>query len=703
MKKKGLVLFPLIALFLTGCNPIQAVKDYFTLRPKEEPQNEEQQPLPEPEPEQEPQEPVEPQDPVEPKPIEPVPFTFDQFDYQLKPGVERSEIQGNPWINSNLEDQLKKIEKPSLKDDFYASLNYDAILNGDDGIFDKNDNAIKSAFDKIYDASSGVSNSGFFSKVKNYISDGNPKEIATYFANFDYENYVNSASLFSSSYTWFSLDKDENNKYYVKFNDGYYVGEPSFGLFELYTSELDPSIDLAIDAFSSVFDLSFTSSQRSAMISFDSVVTNEGLNKYYPDGESTFSKFSFNNANTKFLDNALLDYGLTDSDNIYINSAASAALTRINKTSEATIKNALILRLAYEFRMLSGLTNYKEISKYTSRLNFSPDRNVSGDPDDKVINTMMNLGFHHGLERVYLQLEGDPVRKAKTEEVIHQIIDGYKATAETYDWIDEETKEGLLDKLNYMTFNCCYSDKMKSYPAIDETGISSFNLLELYSRYQNWMFSLKLNHLYDDTGYWDYMPSYTNNAFYNPGDNSFTILNGVLGGVPFDGSTEQILGSIGVIIGHEISHSIDSMGALYDKNGEYKDWWSESSKEAFNDKVDSLREFYNQIGVTNTLKVMGNNVDGEATADMGGVHICLEIGKTIPNFNYKLFFETYTNLWLSEPYESSKIEERNKNEHPFEYLRVNAVLAQFEEFFQTYKIGYGDKMYIPEDQRVAIW
>ncbi len=238
---------------------------------------------------------------------------------------------------------------------------------------------------------------------------------------------------------------------------------------------------------------------------------------------------------------------------------------------------------------------------------------------------------------------------------------------------------------------------------ISEKNLGLLELLGLYRRYQSWVFNLKFNGLYDNSYIWESMPSYTVNAFYSPNTNEFCILNGVIGGVPDDGSIEEILGSVGVIIGHEISHSIDSTGAYFDENGNYNNWWSTASWKKFENKVDNLVNFFNKIGVTNSIKVKGNNVDGEATADMGGVHVCLEIAKTIENFNYDLFFRTYANLWLTAPYRSDQIASRNSDSHPFEYLRVNATLSQFEEFFETYDIKYGDKMYIPEDQRVAIW
>ena len=59
------------------------------------------------------------------------------------------------------------------------------------------------------------------------------------------------------------------------------------------------------------------------------------------------------------------------------------------------------------------------------------------------------------------------------------------------------------------------------------------------------------------------MTSFTVNGLYIPANNSITITAGILGGEYYneDMSYEQMLGGIGMIIGHEITHAFDNKGA----------------------------------------------------------------------------------------------------------------------------------------------
>ena len=46
---------------------------------------------------------------------------------------------------------------------------------------------------------------------------------------------------------------------------------------------------------------------------------------------------------------------------------------------------------------------------------------------------------------------------------------------------------------------------------------------------------------------------------------------------------------------------------------------------------------------------------------------------------------------------------RLEDVHPMNYLRVNATLQQYDEFFDFYGITEGDNMYLAPEDRVAIW
>ena len=193
------------------------------------------------------------------------------------------------------------------------------------------------------------------------------------------------------------------------------------------------------------------------------------------------------------------------------------------------------------------------------------------------------------------------------------------------------------------------------------------------------------------------------NAFYSPASNVFVILNGLVRGLVSD-NVAELYGLLGTVIGHEITHAFDSSGSLFDEHGNYnEDWLPEDDKIAFDSRVNKLITFLNKITLYDNVKIDGDNVDGEATADMGGIKVMLKLAKEIEDFDYDAFFKSYAYLWRSYPRSKSSIAQAVTDVHPLGYIRTNVTLAQFDEFVETYNLGPGDGMYIPKSQRINVW
>ena len=68
----------------------------------------------------------------------------------------------------------------------------------------------------------------------------------------------------------------------------------------------------------------------------------------------------------------------------------------------------------------------------------------------------------------------------------------------------------------------------------------------------------------------------TVNAWYYSYNNSITISAALLNDQIYSGERSCIanLGSLGTIIGHEITHAFDQTGSAFDYKGDKLDWWT---------------------------------------------------------------------------------------------------------------------------------
>ena len=94
---------------------------------------------------------------------------------------------------------------------------------------------------------------------------------------------------------------------------------------------------------------------------------------------------------------------------------------------------------------------------------------------------------------------------------------------------------------------------------------------------------------------------------------------------------------------------------------------------------------------------------GENIADIGGMSCLIDILSTMKNPNYKTFFESYAVTWRQISTKEYDEYVLLLDDHSPNKFRVNAVLAQFQKFYDTYGITENNGMYINPEYRLGIW
>ena len=305
---------------------------------------------------------------------------------------------------------------------------------------------------------------------------------------------------------------------------------------------------------------------------------------------------------------------------------------------------------------------------------------------------------------LYLHKYPDKGTKEKVETVCKNVIDEYELMLKENDWLTEKTKQKALEKLRSLKINVAYPDKFRDYSFID---IKGKNLDEIGSELYNYSIEKQreyINGTVDKTYWAENMDPLTINAYYDPTDNSINILYGqILSQYDPSLSDEELYGGLGVVIGHEISHAFDPSGAQFDKDGNFSNWWSEEDNAAFKARTQKLIDFYDKIVPYNGVNCSGTAVQEEAVADLGGMKCIIRIANKMDNCDYDKLFRAYAESWASLLRGESLEYLLKYDTHPLDYLRVNIVLQQFDEFIETYDIKPGDGMYLAPEDRILVW
>ncbi len=308
------------------------------------------------------------------------------------------------------------------------------------------------------------------------------------------------------------------------------------------------------------------------------------------------------------------------------------------------------------------------------------------------------------LNKAYLERNDLSELKERITKICEDTISVYRKMLDDEEWLSEKTKVKALEKLDNIRIHAVYPEKWIDYSGLELKGLPLVECIKTIIDYDR---KLDLAHTNGkvDRSLWLNEELLIANAFYYSAENSINIIPGLMGS-PFyyEGmSQEALMGGVGVIIGHEISHAFDTRGALFDKDGNFKNWWKRKDFKAFKKRAAKLITYYDNITVWDGMKSDGTLVQGEAIADMAGMKAMLKLAKTIPGFDYKLFFEAFATNWRGiYPVEFEQYLNYN-DPHPKFYQRTNVTVQQFDEFYETYDIKPGDNMYLAPEERILVW
>ncbi|WP_297426173.1 M13 family metallopeptidase [Clostridium sp.] len=319
------------------------------------------------------------------------------------------------------------------------------------------------------------------------------------------------------------------------------------------------------------------------------------------------------------------------------------------------------------------------------------------------VNSMMGMA----IGKIYAEQYVPQKTKDDVEQITKEIIDVYKKRISNLDWMSNSTKKNAIDKLDKLKIKIGYPEEWLDYSNVElksfEEGGSLFdNAVALRTFAMNKVFG-RINKPVDKKK--DGFIPQTVNAFYSATENSIIIPGGIIQGHFYNPneSKEKNLGGIGVILGHEISHAFDDTGARYDADGNLNNWWSQEDYDEFTKRTEKVKDFYSQIEAMPGKNLNGNLTVGENIADIGGMSCLLDILNTMDKPDYKAFFESYAVTWrqiTTKEYAEYALE---SDVHSPNKIRVNAVLSQFQKFYDTYGITDKDRMYVKPEDRIGIW
>lgn len=168
-------------------------------------------------------------------------------------------------------------------------------------------------------------------------------------------------------------------------------------------------------------------------------------------------------------------------------------------------------------------------------------------------------------------------------------------------------------------------------------------------------------------------------------------------------------GAFGALVGHELSHAVDRLGAQVDAGGALRNWWTAQDAAAWNALLGRIAARYDGKpwpGLPGT-PVVGARVGEVALADQAGLELAWAAFSAAQpkadDEDRQAFFRGWAGLWAQRLPAAVMAEQAAYGAHPPAPLRTNVPLAQLPAFSEAFGCRPGTPMRPDDDQTVRVW
>ncbi len=302
--------------------------------------------------------------------------------------------------------------------------------------------------------------------------------------------------------------------------------------------------------------------------------------------------------------------------------------------------------------------------------------------------------------------------KARAEAMVSNLLAAFAARIDKLDWMAPATRAEAKAKLAALKVGVGYPDHWRGYGGLRVMPADAFGNLER-ARLFEYDRNLAKFGMPVDRSEWVMNPQLVN-AVNLPAMNALNIPAAILQPPYFDPRRDPAMdyGGTGATIGHEISHSFDDQGALFDSTGRLRNWWTEQDYAHFKAAGAQLIAQFNAYHPFPDISVNGNQTLSENIADVAGLSAAFDAWRstrkdgpapTLAGYSLEqLFFISFAQSWQNKVREAAVRRRIVTDGHaPAEY-RADTV-RNLDPWYAAFNVQPGEKLYLAPKDRVRVW
>ena len=333
-------------------------------------------------------------------------------------------------------------------------------------------------------------------------------------------------------------------------------------------------------------------------------------------------------------------------------------------------------------------------------------------PREKSALDAVNDDLGDAVGRIYATRYFSPEAKAGIETMVKNITVAFDNRIQHLDWMSPKTKAEARRKLKTLVVGVGYSDDWRDDSRLEiraDDPLGNHRRAMLYE-YRHQL--AKLGRPVDRAEWW--MTPQTVNAVNLPLQNALNFPAAILQSPYYDTRFDAAAnyGAIGAVIGHEISHSFDNLGADFDADGRLRNWWTPEDLARFEAAGAGLAAQYDGYEALPGLPLKGRQELGENLADVAGLGASLDAyhaslnGQPAPVIDGltgdQRFFLAFAQSWRTKMRDQALRSRVASDVHAPAMWRIETV-RNLDAWYPAFDVKPGEARYLAPEQRVKPW
>ncbi|MEO5640235.1 MAG: M13 family metallopeptidase [Sphingomicrobium sp.] len=333
-------------------------------------------------------------------------------------------------------------------------------------------------------------------------------------------------------------------------------------------------------------------------------------------------------------------------------------------------------------------------------------------PRDKMAMNATSNALQDAVGKAYVAKYFPAAAKAEIQKMVEGIKAAFATRVEALSWMAPATKAEAIKKVRSIVVGIGYPDHWRDDSGLAISPTDAYANAKAASLANTKVQLAKIGKPMDRAEWW--MPAQLVNAVNLPVQNALNFPAAILVRPFFDPNADAAFnyGAIGATIGHEISHSFDNNGALFDSTGVMRNWWTPADFTHFTESGKALADQYDQYSPYPGVHVNGPLTLGENIADVAGLSATYDAYKAslggkpasvMDGFTGdQRFFIAYAQSWADKTREESVRSRIATDGHSPDQYRALTV-RNLDAWYDAFGVKLGDKLYLAPDKRVHVW